>query len=241
MKKNLAIIFSSLLLLLSLNKAHAQESMMNDISYPYLQKLIDAAKENYPMLKIKQEQVEIAKTTYKQSKFAWFNALSLSYVYSPENAVNLTSNNSVGTSSTTGNTVNPNIFAGYQAAITLNVGTLIANPFNTKNAKSAYTVAQLEQQAYDATLETQVKRLYFTFVQAQENLKARSQAMQEIGTMYTQIKRQFEKNTVTMEVYSQATISYATANQAKIDSEANYLIAKGALEEIVGKKIEEIK
>lgn len=243
MKKNLVFILSIVLLILSVAKGFAQESIMNDIDYPFMQKLVNEAKQNYTGEKIRQEQVNIARTSYKQSKYAWFDALSFSYVYSPTNAINLTSNNSVTSTgvAATGNNVNPNIFAGYQAAVTLNIGSLIKNPFNTKNAKANYNISLLEQQAADATLETQVRRLYITYVQAMATVRMRTQNAQDVSTILTQTKRQFENNTVTVDQYSSAVTAFATANQTKIDAEAAVLIAKMALEEVVGKKLEEVK
>ncbi|RKR85479.1 outer membrane efflux protein [Mucilaginibacter gracilis] len=242
MKKNLAFILFAITLCLPVAKCFAQEGMMNYIDYPLLQKLITEAKKNYPEVKVKQEQANIARTNYKLSKFAWFDALSISYVYNPANTVNVTSNNSVSsTSGSTGNSVNPNIFQGYQAAITLNIGTLIRNPFATKVAKSNYNITLLEQQAYDANIETQISKLYIAYVQQLATLRLRTQNVQDAGTLYTAVKQQFEKQLATFEQYSSSSVAYSSAIQGKIDAESAVLLAKFSLEELVGKKLEEVK
>lgn len=241
MKNHLALILFAILAIFSANKVAAQETIMNDMDYPFLQKLVNEAKLNYAPQKIRQQQVNIARTTYRATKLAWFDALSFSYFYNPNNTLSLTQNNSVTPGSSTGNTVNPNLSFGYQTAVTLNIGTLLKNPSNTKNAKANYNIALLEQQGAEMTLETQVRRLYITYVQANTNVRVRTQNAQDVATLFTQTKRRFEKNEVSVDQYSGAVTALASANQAKIDAEATALIAKLALEEVVGKKLEEVK
>jgi outer membrane protein TolC len=214
------------LFLLAAAQSFAQESIMNDISYPFLQKLIETAKTNYPVVKAKQEQVEIARIAHSQAKFSWFDNLSVSYVYNPENNINQ---------------VDPVLFAGYQAAINLNIGTLIKTPFTISSTKHAYTVAVLEQQTYNLNIETQVKRLYLAYIQAIAVLRIRTKTAQDVGSLLDQSKRQFEKGNETIENYTHATTAFSDINQTKIDAEVAVLNAKGALEEIVGKKLEEVK
>ncbi|MEO6521604.1 MAG: TolC family protein [Mucilaginibacter sp.] len=241
MKKNLVYTLSLILLLLPLTKSLAQESIMNDIDYPFLQKLINSAKQNYSAVKIRQAQVDIAKTTYNQTKLAWFDGLSVSYVYSPANAINLTSNNNISSGTSTGNTVNPNIFQGYQAAVAVNFGSILRNPSNTKNAKANYNIALLEQEALLNSLETQVRKLYLTYVQMNATLRIRTKTAQDLAISLNLAKRQFEKGNETVENYTRATTAFSEVNQAKIEAEVAVLNAKTALEEIVGKKLEEIK
>jgi outer membrane protein TolC len=240
MKKQLTLKLCIILFLLPVAKGFAQESIMNDISYPYLQKLIESAKENYAEIKVKQEQVNIANTTYKESKFAWFDALSVSYIYNPQNVLNLSNYSSAQSTLNTGAGLNP-FFSGFQTGINLNIGTLIKNPFNTKNAKANYNIALLEQEAFNASVETQVTKLYLTYLQQMATLRLRTKTALDVETMLNQTKRQFEKGNETIEDYTKATTAFSEINQSKIDAEVAVLIAKGALEEIVGKKLEEVK
>jgi outer membrane protein TolC len=249
MKKNLALILLTVLFLLPVAKTFAQETIMNDIDYPFMQKLVNEAKQNYIPVKVKQEQVNVARIAYKETKIAWFDALSFNYVYSPTNTINLGSNANVNsvtsptgvTTTTTQSNVNPNLFQGYQAAMTLNLGNLIRNPYHTKSARSSYNIALLEQQDYNNVLESQVRRLYITYVQAMTTVRMRTQNAQDVRTLLTQAKDKFENHTLDFTAYSSATTAFAAANQAKIDAEAAVIIAKLALEEVVGKRLEDIK
>ena len=122
MNKKLKFVCLSLFVLISAGNACAQESMFQDLSYPYLEKLIATAKKNYPQMKILQDQVDVAESTFHQSAFTWFDGFSASYIYSPESAVNLTQ---------------PVIFKGYQLVATINLGTLFEKPYTIHNARIA--------------------------------------------------------------------------------------------------------
>lgn len=197
---------------------------MNDISYPFLQKLIATAKENYPIVKAKHEQVEVARIAHSESKLSWFDNLSTSYVYNPQNTANQII-----------------LFPGYQASINLNLGTLFKTPYTIKTAKHQYNIALLEQQAYDLNIETQVKKLYLAYIQSIAVLRIRTKTAQDIETLLDQSKRQFEKGNETIQNYMHATAAFSDINQTKIDAEVVVMNTKSALEEVVGKKLEEVK
>ncbi|OCX51580.1 hypothetical protein BEL04_16280 [Mucilaginibacter sp. PPCGB 2223] len=230
MRKSVIPVYILLLFILSLSKSYAQESIMNDISYPFLDKLIATAKQNYPQVKIKQEQVLIAKNTYSISKKSWFDFLSFSYIYSPQTNINLAATN-----------VFASIFQGYQIAISLNVKSLFEKPFLIKNAKENLYIAQLEQQDFNLNIELEVKTRYFNYIRQLGILRLRTRTSQDAESLISQTKHQFEAGSETMENYTKATTSFAENNQAKLDAEASVLIAKASLEQIIGKKLEEVR
>jgi outer membrane protein TolC len=227
MKRNLVFkVALFLVLLFSASRSIAQETIINDIDYPFLQKLIANAKTYYPQLKIRQAQVDFSKLAYKSSKLSWFDNITTAYIYNPQNTINY---------------ANQNIFIGYQFAVSLNLGTLMKTPYAIKSAKQTYNISVLEQQAATSSLETQVTRLYYTYLQQLAILRLRTKTALDIENLLAQSKRQFEKGNETVENYTKAATTYADVSQAKIDTEVNLLIAKGALEEIIGKKLEEVK
>jgi len=230
MKKLLLPVFILLLFIIPLSKSYAQESIMQLITYPFLDKLVATAKQNYPQVKIKQEQVLIAKNAYSISKKSWFDFLSFSYIYSPQTTINLAATN-----------VFASIFQGYQIAISLNIKSLLEKPFLIKNAKENMYIAQLEQQDYNLNLELEVKTHYFTYIRQLGILRLRTRTSQDAENLISQAKRQFEAGSETMEEYTKATTSFAENNQAKLDAEASVLVAKASLEQIIGKKLEEVK
>ncbi len=246
MKRTLIKIYLVLLLFPSV-KIYAQETIMTDVSYAYLQKLINVAKQNNPQVKIKQRQVTVSQNSYKLSKVAWFDALSFSYVYNPLNTVTVATvnPNSTGGTGTTGagsSTGNTSLFAGgYNVSLTLNIGTLFKNPLDTKSAKENYNIALLEQDSYNLSVEAEVKRRYFTYLQQMATLRLKTKTAQDVENLLTESKHQFEKGSETLDAYIKATTAFSDISQFKIDAEIAVLSAKAALEEVIGKKLEEVK
>jgi len=231
MKKIYAIRFYfALILLLPAINTRAQESLMNDVSYPYLEKLINIAKANYPLVKVKQEQVIIAENSYQQARRSWWDAFSFSYIYSPQNTFNLAATNAF-----------TSLFTGYQFAITYNLGNLLEKKYTIRNSKENVNIALLEQQTYDLNIELEVKKRYFTYIQQNALVRVRTKSSLDAESIFNQVKHQFENTDATIDVYTKASLSFAESTQARYDAEATALIAKASLEEILGKKLEDIK
>ncbi|MDO8994766.1 MAG: TolC family protein, partial [Daejeonella sp.] len=213
-------------LLLLCNSAKSQETMMTDISYVFLEKLIATAKENYPRMNNYEGRIKIAKTTVGQEQLSWLDAFSFSYIYNPNNTLNLAV---------------PRFFNGYQAAFNLNLSALLQKPGNVKQAKESVKLAQYDLDEYHLTLETEVKRRYFTYVQALSNLRLQTKLSSDALNVSNDVKTKFEKSEITYEQYTLMQMSYSGALQSKIAAESNFLIAKASLEELLTKKIEEIQ
>src|SRR5687768_1037803 len=98
----------------------AQDSMMPEISYVFLEKLISTAKDNYPRINAHKARVEIAQANISKQQVSWLDAFSFTYMYNPERAVNL---------------LNPFVYNGYQGGVSLNLGNLVQKPSNVKQAK----------------------------------------------------------------------------------------------------------
>lgn len=227
MHKKVGIV-STIIFSFILNTLSAQEkpvSMLDEVSYVYMEKLIAVAKENYPRLKIHNSKINIAEASVNSAKFSWLSPLSLSYVYSPTNTLNLT---------------NPTFFSGYQIGFSLNLGTLLQTPFMVKQAKEELKVSKYDMDEYLLTLTTEVKRRYFTYLQALKVLKLNSQSNLDAQNSFTRIKYKYEKGEVAFEEYNNAAILYATSNKSKLDSEVSLLIAKASLEELLGIRVEEV-
>jgi outer membrane protein TolC len=204
----------------------AQDSFIQDVNYTYLQKLIDTAKKYYPEIKIRATQVNIAQTSYTQIKTSWLDIITPSYLYNPSQSTNL---------------VTPIAANSYQLAITINIGTFISKPFLIHNAHQAVKVAQLQQDVYNLTLEANIKRLYFGYVEAKANLRVLSKSVQDSYSNSEQLKHKYEQAETTLAEYSAAQSLFYTQNSNKLLGELAVLNAKASLEEFVGKRLEDIK
>jgi outer membrane protein TolC len=226
MNKKFKRICLSLFILTFAGNIYAQQTIFQDLSYPYLEKLIAAAKRNYPQVKVLQDQVTIAKGTFHQSSFGWLDAFSASYIYSPQSSINLTS---------------PTIFKGYQLVATVNLGMLFERPYTIHNARVAVKIAEENQEQYFLTIEAQVKRFYFAYLEAQADLRNKVNAVQDATTAVNQLKHTFDKGETTFQVYNEALTNLYNQTSFRLQAELAVFTAKTNLEELLGTKLESIK
>ncbi|MDQ6901614.1 MAG: TolC family protein [Bacteroidota bacterium] len=227
MKRVLTGILYSVIIASCLNVS-AQKTMMDEVSIPYLEKLIEVAKLNYPRHKIFAKQIGIAQSNLSKIQLSWFDGLGVYYLYLPPNSV--------------GNTVNPTTNrSGFQLGFSLNFGSLLEKPAQIKAAKGDKQVAVLEKDEYDLTIAEQVKERYFKYTQQVTLLKLRAQLLLDAQTLVTSSRNKFEQGQESFENYNKIQTSYNQQNQDKITSEAEMLIAKAQLEELLNKKLEDIK
>ena len=206
--------------------AIGQESMMPSVSYAMLDKLIAKAKENYPKMRHYQKRVEIAEIGVKKARVGWFDAVTFSYIYSPN-----------GTATAT----NPVGLSGYQAGLYLNFGTMFAKPATIKIAKADLAIAQADYDEYNLIIEFEVKERYFNYIEKLTILNLRTKSSEDAETSQKQLKYKFEKGEESYENFSKSLVLFLLATQNKIEAEGGFLTAKSKLEEIIGDKIENVK
>lgn len=204
----------------------AQESMMTDVSYVFLEKLIATAKENYPRMNAFKSRHAIAKSNLTQQKSNWLDGLSFSYIYAPNNTLNL---------------VNPTFFNGYQVAVQFSVTSLFQKGGAVKQAREEIKLVQYEEDEYNLSLESQVKSRYYSYVQQLISLRLQNKAFADAQSLNKGIVNKYSKGEVTLAEYLQAQMAETSAMQAKIGAEANFMSAKALLEELLTKKIEEVQ
>ena len=204
----------------------AQESMLQDVDYALLQKLIQTAKANYPRVQQFGHRVLASKASLDATKLSWFDILGFSYLYSPNNSTTL---------------VNPSLFNGYQIGISVNLGSILQKAPNIRRAKEEYYMAQNDQAEYLLTITAMVKQRYFTYVQQLAAIRLRTYAVTDLEQSMKEIRYKYEKGESTFDEYNRTLIALADQNNSKIGAEAAFLVAKSALEELLGKPLEEIK
>lgn len=216
--------------------ASAQESIIGDINYQQLEKYIDLARENYPRKKIYDAKAASLHTAIPMNALSYLDIFNASYFYRPDK----TTLTSVGTNPD-GSTSNSLSFNGFQFGATLNLGNFLQKPYMGKKAKAEYKVAKLEAQEYETTLAVEVKKRYYTYIQQITQLKINTQSVQDNKNVADNLKNKFEKNQITLDEYNQSRINLATASTAKLETEVNLLLAKDALEEIIGMPLSAVK
>lgn len=227
MKAKIVTIFL-LVLSCTMLKSQAQESIIQEVNYNQLQRLIELAKENYPRKKVLEAQEKKAKSGVPLAQVSLLEPLNASYIYRPEDKSAIDVNN-------------PYLYNGFQFGVNLNLGSFLQKPFQIKQAKADYEIAKLENQEYNLLLATEVKSRYYAYIQAKSELKIKTQASQDTKSLYDDLKLKFERGQVTHESYSTARNTYAEANSDKVEAEVNFLKARDSLEEMIGVKLDSLQ
>jgi outer membrane protein TolC len=228
--KKIYITFLSLIISAA---TYGQESMMQDVSYQYLDKLINTAREYYPKYKQTAARVNIASAGVTKAKMSWFDVLNVAYIYNPNNTIGFYDNNT--------QTVRNNIWNGYQVGLYLNAGSLLQKPSIVRQAKEELNAAIYDKQTIDMNLEAEVKRRYFLYIQAQNMLRLRTKTVIDGADMLKDAKYKFEKGQMTFDAYNEILIGSGQYAQDRIKAESDLLIAKANLEELLGTKLENVK
>ncbi len=202
-----------------------QESMVPDVDYAYLQRLIDTAKFYYPKMQTFDHRIKAAQANVNKARMGWLDPLVFNYFRSPQNSTTL---------------VNPTL-NGYQMGLYLNIGSVFARPFWIKNAKEQVEIERMEQKTYFLSIEAEVRTRYYVYLQKQAILRLRTQSVIDAEGVAKQLRNQFERGETTIEIYNKSLLIVADQVQIKIDAEAGVFIAKTALEELLGKRLEEIQ
>lgn len=217
------LLLTSLLLTVS-TMAFSQESLMKEMDTALLRKLIDTAKLYYPKVKTFNHTVNIAEEGVKKAKLSWYDLLTYSFSYSPSNATTI---------------VSPTL-SGMQFGLYFNIGNLLVKPHNIKQAKSELEIAKLNKQEYNLAIEAEVKSRYYRYIQQLTVLKLQRETLLDIDALHKQAKYRFERGEETLENYTKAIVELNGQRQTILSAEGFVLIAKSTLEEIIGKKLEDI-
>ncbi len=230
-KKSVLLSLVLMLAVIPFQKLCAQESILNDVSYLYLNKLIATAKENYPRLKVYDSQIKAAKSDLSGVKASWLDPFSFQYVTRSNDQPN----------TTPVNITTADVLSGYQFGVSINPGSLLLKPSQVKKAKEQIKIAEFNEAEYNLTLEAEVKRRYFIYLQYKSSLLPITNAYLDAESNFKALKIKFQRSEITFEQYNASSMAFNQAIQTKIQAEVNLLTSKSDLEEYTVKKLEEIK
>lgn len=214
------------LLLLGMNdSANAQETLSQEISSAYVDRLVTVAKARYPRVKFYQETVDKADQAVKQARLSYFDILSTSYLFRPTQAA----------------VINPAFFNSYQFGLFVNIGSILQKPYVIRQARNDLKIAQYDQETYLLSLEAEVKRRYYLYMQQRSMFRLQAAALLDIESMLKDVRYKFENGTETLENYNRVLIMYSNQQQEKVMVEGDMLIALSSLEELLGQKLSSIK
>lgn len=202
-----------------------KESLMKEMDYLFLKKLILSAKENHPKSKIQELQEKIAKDNVTKAKFTWFDVVPLSFAYSPT-GFSTTSNASV---------------TGIQLSVSFNLTSILQKPYAVRQAKDNLAIVKLSGLDNEKTLEKEVLSRYVQYIQQLGLLKLQSKSYLDVEAAFKLVKYKFEKAEETFVNYNQALTGLTSSQQNIMTAEAALILAKANLEDIICKKLEDIR
>lgn len=202
------------------------ESMLGDVDAKFLRKLIDTAKVNYPKMRAWENRVKIAALQIQKERRNWWSTITISQLFTPANTLNV---------------VNPVLFNGYQLGLVFNLGNLFTIPKNIEIAKQQMAISQYEKQEYIFSLEFMVKERYYNYLAQKAIVRMYTSSSIDAESSVKAMRYKFSRGEVKLEDYNGTILLLAQQQQLKIQGEGAMLIAKAKLEEVVGKKLEDVK
>jgi len=216
-----------LLILSGIATTYGQQSIVSQINYTQLEKYIQSAKENYPRRQIMALNTEVLGADVPAAKLSYLDIFNASYIYRPNQTLAL-------------NPANQFIVNGFQFGVNMTIGNFLQKPYQVRKAQSELKIAQLEEKEYDAILTNEVKSRYYAYILQLNELKLKTQSAQDNKTVADDMRYKFEKAEITLQAYNTSRVISSGTDSSRIQTEIDFLKAKDALEEIIGKKLEEI-
>lgn len=200
--------------------------IQEEISYPFLERLVATTRANYPTKKLYDTRMEIAEKSVKQARLSYFDIFSFSYLLSPFGA---------------SQAINPNQLSGYQVGFFVNIGSILQKPTQVRKANDELRVAGLEKEAYLLTLEAEVKQRYFEYAKAKAMYRIIAKSLLDAQSLVDDAKYRFERGEIAFDAYTRALSDKSIRLQSKVSMAGDVLIAKSKLEALTGKKLEDIR
>jgi outer membrane protein TolC len=243
MKKTIMLILCSLALIIFKATAQtgvtvqqgisSQESILGDVDEGLLSQYIQAARVNYPHVKLLESRSQSAKTSIPLASMSYFDIVNVSYIFRPNSSPALTVPGST--------TANPYSVNGFQFTANFSLSAYLEKPFTVRKAKEDYQTTRYEKDEYLSTLGLEVRKRYYAYIQAIKSLKVLNDATTDAKIVAEKLRDSFLKGNIQIDTYTLSRTSLTAANTAAIQGEVNLLFAKDALEEIIGAKLETFK
>jgi len=225
-----------LMLLIVSMHSFSQESIIGEVDEPLINKYYALALQHYPLKKASDATVERSKAQVSIATMGIFDVFNAGYFYSPQQNKGLVLIPGGGANGTN-NIVN----SGFQFGVNLNLGNVFSKPSVIKAAKADHKVAVAQNQEYINNLALLVKSSYYDFIAAKKQLEIASLAAKDLSSILSNAQKQFQDGIITIDIYTIAKSASTTAEVSVLTSEVTYLKAKNVLENIIGKKLEEVR
>lgn len=184
--------------------------------------LVEEATKNVSITREALNQVQIERYRLGISKAEWLNYFNVS-----GNLNEITLNPSKYSTQAL-------FFPRYNFGVSIPLGTLFTNSYNTKIARSNLAIAKEKQRFAPIQLRSEVLSKFEDYVQSRELLKFQSIIFNDEETVHTLNERKFKSNEISLEEFNDSSKRLFTERTKSIELQRNYAITKYELEAIVG-------
>jgi FKBP-type peptidyl-prolyl cis-trans isomerase len=221
--------------------AYSQKVDYNKIILPTVndstsiqEKLVQLAWKNYPINEVTELGLANAKKGVTLAKLEWANHLSGAY-----NLNEFTIKQGIFSSNTPtqGGTV---LYPRYNVGLQLSLGSLISTPVKVKREKIQVKIAEAQIKTQKLSIRAEVLKRYQVYLTSIEVLKLRFKAAEEAHLIHLLVTKKFKKGEAMLEDYNKSSLTYNNAQESRIHAESEVYLAKTAIEEMIGLKLEEV-
>ncbi|NMM47233.1 TolC family protein [Marinigracilibium pacificum] len=229
MKQNLLIIF-----IFGAFAMNAQNVDYDKIILPeeasglsFEEKLVRLAWLNYPLNRVRENNVEVAKKDIHLAQWDWLDNVE---AQGNLNEFNIDPDPGEGNQ----------FFPRYNFRLTLKLGDLVNTPAEVKRAKAIYRNSLEEVNAQKLTIRKEVLQRYENFKLYDELLKINTVAMEDADAEAKLLEEKFKNGGATLNEYNTALRVYNTEKIKRMTTERDREISKLEVEELIGMKLEEV-
>jgi outer membrane protein TolC len=226
---------AALLLCLSANLAHAQQTDFDNIVQPleakardFSEYLVQLAWQNNPESAIVLDEKLVAEATAKNARKEWMRDVQATFNLNEANLRSPDSSSNV-------------FFPRYNFGLSLNLYNVMSQKNKNKIGKKEVQIADHKINQRKLQLREETLARYAQYKLAKAILEKRALAEQEIYTNYVLIQQLYKTDEKTLEDYTNATSAYYAAQESRLKADTEVQIARLSLEAIIGLKWEQVQ
>lgn len=198
------------------------------------EKLVKIAWQNYPKNKMLQHELKQAQEQHNLARNSWKESLNLNTQFSVGTTPDTLNAPTPGTRSNATNT-------GFGVGLSVNLGAIFNSKIRARAAMEDVKIAEEAINMQKLLIRSEVLQRYQAYLSAITILRVRTQNSEDAYSTYLLAQEQFINGEVSLPEYNQAQLLYTNAVEAKAEYESKVLLAKIALEEIIGLPLDEVQ
>ncbi len=183
--------------------------------------LVQLAWLNTPENRVVEAEKEVATLERKKEKFNWFEQAGASMNVNPTNNVTVVGETEY-------------FLPGINYGVSLNIGGLLTGGLDRKIADQNIKIADANINQQKLLIRSQVSKAYQKYKLANQILKSRYDAEEDLAAAYTIVSELFKKNRAEVDDYTSASSAYFAAVEQRQAAEADIEFAIIEMEELIG-------